>query len=464
GIINNFATINIRGSAGAKGIATLSGPGKVNFLTPLSIAPNAQLDPAAGVRGLSATNLQLSAGLLQGTASLISQDGGSLISQDGGSLISQDGGSLISQDGGSLVASGAGNLVASGAGNLVASGAGNLVASGAGNAPTPRGSGKDALNQPATNGVTLDGGEIDLTDVTIAAPVMVNSGTISGSGKIIGDVTNSGGRVAPGQSAAGAIMVEGSYTQGANGTLAIENGGRDPSQFDQLTATGAVSLGGTLDVRNINGYTPDPQDTLNPLGFSSSTGSFAAVSGNAQVSVAQTGALLAVAPDAIAMTGAVSRKVHGDAGSFDIVLPGVECRTGGANGSHTLVVNFNNNLASGDAAVTAGTGTVSGAPTFEGNQMIIPLVNVGNAQTVTVTLSNVTDAAAQVLPATAVTVGFLLGDVNADGGVNSGDATVTRNRSGQATDAANFRSDVNTDGTVNSGDLTLVRARSGTSL
>ncbi len=124
-------------------------------------------------------------------------------------------------------------------------------------------------------------------------------------------------------------------------------------------------------MQNINGYTPDPQDTLNPIDFSSATGSFAAVSGNAQVAVAQTGALLAVAPDALAMAGAVSRKVHGDPGSFDINLPstgsrGVECRTGGANGSHTLVVNFNNNLASGAATVTAGSGSVVGTPTVNG--------------------------------------------------------------------------------------------------
>jgi hypothetical protein len=48
--------------------------------------------------------------------------------------------------------------------------------------------------------------------------------------------------------------------------------------------------------------------------------------------------------------------------------------------------------------------------------------------------------------------------------VNSGDASVTRNRSGQITDPTNFRSDVNVDGVVNSADATIVRARTGTSL
>ena len=58
----------------------------------------------------------------------------------------------------------------------------------------------------------------------------------------------------------------------------------------------------------------------------------------------------------------------------------------------------------------------------------------------------------------------LVGDTNGDGFVNSGDALQTRNRSGQTTDATNFRFDVNTDGSINSGDVTVVRANSGTSL
>ena len=61
-------------------------------------------------------------------------------------------------------------------------------------------------------------------------------------------------------------------------------------------------------------------------------------------------------------------------------------------------------------------------------------------------------------------MGVLLGDTNGDRFVNAGDALQTRNRSGQTTDATNFRSDVNTDGFVNSGDTTVVRSRSGTAL
>ena len=94
--------------------------------------------------------------------------------------------------------------------------------------------------------------------------------------------------------------------------------------------------------------------------------------------------------------------------------------------------------------------------------MTVNLTGVADAQNVTVTLSNVTDNFAQVLPDTPFSAGFLVADTNGDGFVNAGDALQTRNRSGQATDGANFRSDVNADGFVNSGDTTIVRARSGT--
>jgi hypothetical protein len=45
--------------------------------------------------------------------------------------------------------------------------------------------------------------------------------------------------------------------------------------------------------------------------------------------------------------------------------------------------------------------------------------------------------------------------------VNSADALQTRNRSGQTTDATNFRSDLNIDGAINRGDALVVRSRSG---
>ncbi len=465
GFLNNFGTINIRGPGGLRGVTALGGEGTVNFLTPLSVAPGALLNPAAGVRILSGDSLQLSAGLLKGTAEVISNDGGSVITHDGGSLISNDGGSLISQDGGGILGENSSGVISNDGGSLVASGAGNLVASGAGNRPNALIGKKVDGDQGGPTGFVLDGGEIDLSDITLAAPLTINGGVLSGSGKIIGDVTNNGGRVSPGHSAGG-ITVKGSFTQASGGTLAIENGGRAPTQFDQLTATGSIVLGGNLEVQNIGGYTPDPSDTLNPIGYSSVTGAFTSVTGNAQIAFNSTGALLAVTPDPLAFAGAVSRKMHGATGTFDVPLGpnAVECRTGGTNGDHTVVFTFNNNLASGAAAVSAGAATVAGAPTINGTSMIVNLTGVSNAQRVTVTLSNVTDAAAQSLPDTSVTIGFLVGDTTGNGTVTSTDIGQTKAQSGQAVTASNFRTDVTANGTITASDTSFVKSKAGTQL
>src|SRR5256886_8332992 len=65
----------------------------------------------------------------------------------------------------------------------------------------------------------------------------------------------------------------------------------------------------------------------------------------------------------VQLTDAVSRKTHGAAGTFDVELPltgsaGIECRSGDAGGNHTFVFTFTNNVVSGNATGTTGTGFV----------------------------------------------------------------------------------------------------------
>ncbi len=170
---------------------------------------------------------------------------------------------------------------------------------------------------------------------------------------------------------------------------------------------------------------------------------------------------------ALQLTAAASRKTHGGAGTFDIPLPltgepGVECRNGG--GAYTLVFTASNNLVSGNASVTTGTGSVSGSPTFAGNTMAVELTGVGDVQTITVSLSNVTDSFAQVLPDTAVSVNMLIGDTNGNKTVNAGDVAQTKGQSGAAVTAGNFREDVNANGTVNAGDTAQVKGNVGHTL
>ena len=179
------------------------------------------------------------------------------------------------------------------------------------------------------------------------------------------------------------------------------------------------------------------------------------------------GFMLRTQTPAFVLTNAVSRKTHGVAGDFDVDLPlsgttGVECRSGGANGDYTIVVTFTNMVVSGNATVTSGMGSIAGAPTFSGNTMTVNLTAVTNAQTVTVTLSNVTDQFSQTLPDTAVSASFLLGDTNANRAVNATDVSQTKARIGQTLDVTNFRSDVNVNGNINATDTSLIKLKVGT--
>jgi hypothetical protein len=166
------------------------------------------------------------------------------------------------------------------------------------------------------------------------------------------------------------------------------------------------------------------------------------------------------------VTGAVSRKTHGAAGTFDVDILnanfGPECRS--SAGNHTLVFSFSNNVVSGSASITSGIGSVSGTPMFSGSSMIVNLTGVGDAQKITVSLSNVTDAAGQSLPSIAVSANMLIGDINGSKVVTASDIGAVKAQSGVPVTAANFRADAATSGAINASDIGLVKSRSGQSV
>ena len=169
--------------------------------------------------------------------------------------------------------------------------------------------------------------------------------------------------------------------------------------------------------------------------------------------------------DALAAVSAVSRKTHGTSGDFDIPLPftgapGVESRSGGMNGVHKIVITFNNPLTAASAAVSAG--SILGAPTFAGNSISVNLTGVPNAQQITVTLTDATDAFGQTLPSTTVSMNVLVGDSTGNKIVNGSDVSQTKALSGDPVDASKFRCDFNADGSVNASDISQVKAASGT--
>jgi len=99
-------------------------------------------------------------------------------------------------------------------------------------------------------------------------------GTCGGSGTVGGDLINNTAMVAPGNSP-GILTIDGNYTQGSDGMLAIEIGGQTPGEeHDKLVVNGTASLAGTLDVTLINGFTPSNGNAFDILDAGSVTGDF----------------------------------------------------------------------------------------------------------------------------------------------------------------------------------------------
>ena len=163
---------------------------------------------------------------------------------------------------------------------------------------------------------------------------------------------------------------------------------------------------------------------------------------------------------------AASRKTHGAAGTFDVDLPlggthGIECRSGGANGDHQVVVTFASAVTVGGASISSGTGSV-GSFTVNGSQVTVNLTGVANAQTITISLDNVSDGTN--MGCAAIPMSLLLADANANGSINSADVAQTKSRVGQTVDASNFRSDVNANGGINAADVSVTKANVGAGL
>ena len=169
------------------------------------------------------------------------------------------------------------------------------------------------------------------------------------------------------------------------------------------------------------------------------------------------------------LTNVVSRKVHGGT-SYDVLLPllgdtGIESRSGGANGDHTLIFTFANALTRvGGVSITSGTGTVSSSGiAANGRDYVVNLTGVSDAQRITVTLTDVEDAGGTA-SSVAASMAVLLGDSTANGVVNASDIGQTKAQSGQAVTTSNFRNDVTVNGAINSSDIGLVKSRSGNGL
>lgn len=172
-------------------------------------------------------------------------------------------------------------------------------------------------------------------------------------------------------------------------------------------------------------------------------------------------------PAALAMTGAVSRKVHGDAGTFDIELPstgpvGIESRLP-TNGEYVLVYSFSTDVTAVDnAIVNAGSANISSqAMGPNSNQYTVHLTGVSDLQHLAVRLDGVHSAAGATLASATVPMDMVVGDVTANRSVTASDIGATKSAAGAPVTATNFRMDVTANGSINSTDVSVVKTKSG---
>lgn|GEM_PF-5963122 len=107
------------------------------------------------------------------------------------------------------------------------------------------------------------------------------------------------------------------------------------------------------------------------------------------------------------------------------------------------------------------TGSVSSTST-NGNQVLINLTGVTNAQTIQVTLVAVNDGTAT--SDVSIPMSILIGDVNASGLVDGNDVSPVQADTRQTANSTNFRLDVNTSGLIDGNDVSLVQSNTRTSL
>jgi hypothetical protein len=169
---------------------------------------------------------------------------------------------------------------------------------------------------------------------------------------------------------------------------------------------------------------------------------------------------------------AVSRKVHGSAGPFDVNLPlngtpGIECRSGGANNEYQIVVKFQTPFSGTDAVtatLTGGVGSVSGSASIGGmdnNEVTVNLTGVADIQTITLTIDGSSNGNS--FSGVAIPMGVLVGDTTASRIVNSSDVGEVKTAVSPV-GVTNFRRDLTANGEFNASDVSLVKLKVGNGL
>ncbi|MBL8521835.1 MAG: choice-of-anchor D domain-containing protein, partial [Betaproteobacteria bacterium] len=169
----------------------------------------------------------------------------------------------------------------------------------------------------------------------------------------------------------------------------------------------------------------------------------------------------------ITLQSVQSKKTHGSAGDQLLAVAQGIPITGAitieprdARRGHTLIFDFGTPIsAAGSAGAIDNAAQPIGMayPRAVGNTIEVTLIGIPDNRRVTVQLSGING-----FGTAAVSLGFLVGDVNGTGKVNGADVSAVKSRVTPSTvNASNFKFDLNQNGVIDAGDLMMVKGRAG---
>jgi hypothetical protein len=173
---------------------------------------------------------------------------------------------------------------------------------------------------------------------------------------------------------------------------------------------------------------------------------------------------------AVSLTGVVSRKVHGSAGTFDIAIDSTQAITSSITieprdigAGHKVVFQFSGPVTSvGSVSLLDVSNASIGSATAAvvGSTVEVTITGVPDAKRVRVSIGNVNGAGVNA----SASIGFLVGDVNSSRSVTSADVNRVKGKMGSTVTSATFIYDVTASGAIDSSDLSATKLRSGLSI
>ena len=129
---------------------------------------------------------------------------------------------------------------------------------------------------------------------------------------------------------------------------------------------------------------------------------------------------------------------------------------------YQVVAIFPSAVTMGGVSVMSRHGLAGATATAAGSVVTINLTAVADAQTLAITLLDLSDGTTTGL--FVIPMAVLIGNTNGSASVGASDIAQTKSSSGQAASAGNFRSDVSANGVINGSDIGLIKSESGSTL